>query len=135
VASGRSIRQEGRRQPVGCKQPTNLVISIQVASPWRPNRYHKPSTPALDPAVADVHAASKSPLLYSRSLPHRLGRGNRILSRHEREREGVRDTPSWVAGPRLGAGGGVVAMATIGVEAARAAAQTRSRRPSGRQRH
>jgi hypothetical protein len=72
------------------------------------------------------------PLLYSGSLPHRLGRGYRILSRHEREREGVRDTPSWVAGPRVGAGGGVVAMATVGVEAARAAARTRSRRPSGR---
>jgi hypothetical protein len=26
-------------------------------------------------------------VLYSRSLPHRLGRGSRILSRHERERE------------------------------------------------
>jgi hypothetical protein len=49
------------------------------------------------------------------------------LSRHEREREGVRDTPSWVAGPRVGAGGGVVTMATVGVEAARAAARTRSR--------
>jgi hypothetical protein len=52
-----------------------------------------------------------------------------------REREEVRDTPSWVAGPRVGAGGGVVAMAMVGVEAARAAARTRSRRPSGRQRH
>jgi hypothetical protein len=77
------------------------------------------------------------PLLYSRSLPHRLGRGSRILSRYEREREreGVRDTPSWVTGPRVGAGGGVVTMATVGVEAAWAAAQTRSRRPWGRQRH
>jgi hypothetical protein len=74
-------------------------------------------------------------LLYSRSLPHMLGRGSRILSRHEREREGVRDTPSWVAGPRVSAGGGVVAIATVGVEAARAAAQTRSRRLSGHQRH
>jgi hypothetical protein len=81
------------------------------------------------------------PLLHSRSLPHRLGRGSRILSRHERERErerereGVRDTPSWVAGPRVGAGGGVVAMTTVGVEAAQAAAQTRSRQPSDRQWH
>jgi hypothetical protein len=66
-------------------------------------------------------------LLYSVSLPHRLGRDSQILSRHVREREGVRDTPSWVAGPRVGAGGGVVAMATVGVEAARAAARTRSR--------
>jgi hypothetical protein len=76
-------------------------------------------------------------LLHSGSLPHRLGRGSQILSRHEREgeREGVRDTPSWVAGPRVGAGSGAVAMATVGVEAARAAARTRSRRPSGRQRH
>jgi hypothetical protein len=72
---------------------------------------------------------------YSGSLPHRLGQDSRILSRHEREREGVRDTPSWVAGPRVGASGGVVAMATVGVEAARAAARTRSRQPSGRQRH
>jgi hypothetical protein len=38
-------------------------------------------------------------------------------------------------GTRVGASGGVVAMATVGVEAARAAARTRSRRPSGRQRH
>jgi hypothetical protein len=38
----------------------------------------------------------------------------------------VRDTPSWVTGPRVGAGGGVVAIATVGVEAARAAARTRS---------
>jgi hypothetical protein len=57
------------------------------------------------------------------------------LSRHEREREGVRDTPSWVAGPRVGAGGGVVVIATVGVETARAAARMRSRQPSGRQRH
>jgi hypothetical protein len=41
----------------------------------------------------------------------------------EIEREGVLDTSSWVVGPRVGAGGGVVAMATVGVEAA----QTRSR--------
>jgi hypothetical protein len=75
------------------------------------------------------------PLLYSRSLSHRLGQGSRILSRHEREREGVQDTPSWVTGPCMGAAGGVVAMATVGVEAVRAAARTRSRRPSGRQRH
>jgi hypothetical protein len=74
------------------------------------------------------------PLSYSGSLPHRLGQGSRILSRHERERR-VRDTPSWVVGPRVGAGGGVVTMATVGVEAARAVARTRSRRPSGRQRH
>jgi hypothetical protein len=67
------------------------------------------------------------PLLYSRSLPHRLRRGSRILSRHEREREGVRDTPSWVTGPRVGAGDGVVAIVTVGVEAARTAAWTRSR--------
>jgi hypothetical protein len=32
------------------------------------------------------------PLLNSRSLPHRLGRGSRILSRHERERRGVGHT-------------------------------------------
>jgi hypothetical protein len=51
-----------------------------------------------------------------------------------REREGVWDTPSWIAGPRVGAGGGVVAIATVSVEAVRAAARTRSRRPSGRQR-
>jgi hypothetical protein len=38
-------------------------------------------------------------------------------------------------GTRVGAGGGVVAMTTIGVEAARAVAWTRSRRPSGHQRH
>jgi hypothetical protein len=74
-------------------------------------------------------------MLYSRSLPHRLGRGSWILSSHERDREGVQDTPSWVAGPRVGAGGDVVVIATVGVEAARAAARTRSRRPSGRQRH
>jgi hypothetical protein len=55
------------------------------------------------------------PLLNSGSLPHRLGRGSRILSRHKREREEMRDTPSWVAGPRVGAGGGVVATATVGV--------------------
>jgi hypothetical protein len=30
--------------------------------------------------------------LYSRSLPHRLGRGSRILSRHERERRGAGHT-------------------------------------------
>jgi hypothetical protein len=44
------------------------------------------------------------PLLYSRSLSHRLGRGCRILSmpEREREREGVSDTPSWVAGPPRG---------------------------------
>jgi hypothetical protein len=65
--------------------------------------------------------------LHSGSLPHRLGRDCRILSTPEREREGVSDTPSWVTGPRVGAGGGVVAMATVGVEAARAAARTRSR--------
>jgi hypothetical protein len=47
----------------------------------------------------------------------------------------VRDTPSWVAGPRVGAGGGVVVIATVGVETARAAARMRSRQPSGRQRH
>jgi hypothetical protein len=38
-------------------------------------------------------------------------------------------------GTRVGAGGGVVDMATVGVEAARAAARMRSRRPSGHQRH
>jgi hypothetical protein len=32
------------------------------------------------------------PLLYSRSLPHRLGRGSWILSRHERERRGAGHT-------------------------------------------
>jgi hypothetical protein len=75
-------------------------------------------------------------MLYSGSLPHGLGRGCRILSTPERERErGVSDTPSWVAGPRVGAGGGVVATATVGVETARAAARMRSRRHSGRQRH
>jgi hypothetical protein len=60
-----------------------------------------------------------------------------ILSRHERERgrEEVRDAPSWVVGPGMGAGGGVVPMATVGVETARAVARRRSRRPSGRQRH
>jgi hypothetical protein len=31
-------------------------------------------------------------LLYSRSLPHRLGRGSRILSRHEGERRGAGHT-------------------------------------------
>jgi hypothetical protein len=31
----------------------------------------------------------------------------------------VQYTPSWVAGPRVGAGGGMVAMTTVGVEAAR----------------
>jgi hypothetical protein len=66
-------------------------------------------------------------LLYKRSLLHRLGRGSWILSRHEREREGVQDTPSWVTGSRVGAGGGVVAIATVGVEAAWAAARMRSR--------
>jgi hypothetical protein len=41
------------------------------------------------------------PLLYSGSLPHRLGQGSRILSRHEREKgcgthlRGSRD-PAWV---------------------------------------
>jgi hypothetical protein len=62
------------------------------------------------------------PLLYSRSQPHRLGRGSRILSRHEREREGVQDTPSWVTGPRVGAGDDVVAIVIVGVEAARTVA-------------
>jgi hypothetical protein len=52
-----------------------------------------------------------------------------------REIEGVRDTRSWVTGPRVGADGGVIAMATVGVEATQAVARTRSRRPSGRQRH
>jgi hypothetical protein len=32
------------------------------------------------------------PLLYSRSLSHRLGQGSRILSRHERERRGAGHT-------------------------------------------
>jgi hypothetical protein len=38
------------------------------------------------------------------------------MREREIEREGVRDTPSWVAGPRVGAGGGVVAMAIVGVD-------------------
>jgi hypothetical protein len=32
------------------------------------------------------------PLLYSQSLPHRLGRGSQILSRHERARRGAGHT-------------------------------------------
>jgi hypothetical protein len=75
-------------------------------------------------------------VLYSGSLPHRLGQGSRILSRHERESERRGVGYTFVGrGTRVGADGGVVAIATVGVEAARAATRTRSRRPSGHQRH
>jgi hypothetical protein len=107
------------------------------------SRYLIPRPPYFSGLLHTLHFITQWPpltlfgssLLNSRSLPHRLGRGCRILSRHEREREGVRDTPSWVTGPHVGAGGGVVAMATVGVVVVRAAARTRSRQPSGRQQH
>jgi hypothetical protein len=51
--------------------------------------------------LANVNDKMLNQVLYSRSLPHRLGRDNRILSRHEREKwcrthlRGSRD-PAWV---------------------------------------
>jgi hypothetical protein len=106
---------------VGVPPAVSVCELFLLLSHNLPNFNKKGSSVHVAPACAG------SGVLNSRSLLHRLGQGSQILSRHEREREGVRDTPSWVAGPRVGAGGGVVAMATVGVEAARAAARMRSR--------
>jgi hypothetical protein len=82
---------------VGVPPAVSVCELFLLLSHNLPNFNKKGSSVHVAPACAG------SGVLNSRSLPHRLGRGSRILSRHEREREkgcgthlrGSRD-PAWV---------------------------------------
>jgi hypothetical protein len=78
------------------------MLAFHFISECLKNTYHYTFRLRVEPKAQFVHGQPRRQhLLYSESLPHRLGQDCRILSRHEREKgcgthlHGSRDT-AWV---------------------------------------